>query len=95
MNSHSRPGPVARRQPGLEAVITSESSIPCLGETLDYVTGRMKTVIVEVLSALCLLSPEAHLYATTRVPALSLCGVPVWRCDEKRTDLCFRTSAKR
>jgi hypothetical protein len=50
-----------------------------LGETLDYVTGRMKTVIVEVLSALCLLSPEAHLYATTRVPLLSLCGVPAWR----------------
>lgn len=47
-------------QPGLEAVIMSENSIPALGQTLDYVTGRMKTVIVEVLSALCLLSPEAH-----------------------------------
>ncbi len=49
-------------QPGLEAVIGSGSSIQALGQTLDFVTGRMKTVIVEVLSALCLLSPEAHGY---------------------------------
>ncbi|KAL6073930.1 Dishevelled associated activator of morphogenesis 2 [Balamuthia mandrillaris] len=46
-------------QPGLEAVIVSDISITVLGQTLDFVTGRMKTVIVEVLSALCLLSPEA------------------------------------
>jgi len=49
-------------QPGLEAVIISDDSITYLGRILDFVTGRMKVVIVEVLSALCLLSPEAHSY---------------------------------
>ena len=81
-------------------MITSESSIPCLGETLDYVTGRMKTVIVEVLSALCLLSPEAHLYATTRVPSSAAFVYGDAMRKTKLIRLCFlffapRTSAKR
>eukprot|EP01088_Endostelium_zonatum_P008450 TRINITY_DN2135_c0_g1_i1.p1 TRINITY_DN2135_c0_g1~~TRINITY_DN2135_c0_g1_i1.p1 ORF type:complete len:977 (-),score=329.46 TRINITY_DN2135_c0_g1_i1:20-2950(-) len=47
-------------QDGLEAVVGSSKSITLLSQSLDFVVSRTKTVVVEVLAALCLISPDSH-----------------------------------